>query len=66
MESFQCNKSNVIKVFFLLKRRFCSTDYVVQLVSGRKKCIFFSSMEENLENSSIVSIKIGKCIQDGL
>lgn len=42
--------------------RLCSAiGYLVQ-----KKNIFFSSMEENSGNSSMVSIKIGKSTQDGL
>lgn len=42
--------------------RLCSAiGYLVE-----KKIIFFSSTEGNAENSSMVSIKIGKYIQDPL
>lgn len=62
----QLHKSNV-KSFFSSKKkimfhRLCSAiGYLVE-----KKIIFFSSTEGNAENSSMVSIKIGKYIQDPL
>lgn len=64
----QLHKSNVNKVpFFSSKKkimfhRFCSA--IGCLVEKKKNLLH--SMEKNAENSSMVSIKIGKSAQDGL